>query len=74
VSGSCPDRGAALCGTNGRCTISGTCELYDLNTVCSTLCTSPIFTTNYCDGIGGCTQSQLVTCDSAVCDVNGCVP
>jgi hypothetical protein len=70
--GSCANQGAASCGTNGRCNGSGVCELYDMSTVCNTVCLSPTFTTFYCDGLGTCALPQIETCASLTCDANGC--
>jgi hypothetical protein len=70
----CKDLGAASCNTNGRCNGAGVCELYDMSTVCNTVCLSPTFTTYTCDGLGACVVPQVQTCASLTCTASGCTP
>ena len=76
-TGMCLIQPEATCGTDGRCTSGGACEVYDMSTVCGTSCSGTDLTTMFCDGtgMGGCTQSQTVTCPSMACaDPTSCAP
>ena len=74
-SGMCATQPATSCGTNGRCTMGGACELYDMSTVCDSSCTVAVLTTTFCDGMGACNQPQITTCPSLLCaDATSCAP
>lgn len=71
-TGTCTDKGASTCNTNGMCDGAGKCQLYASGTICtaSTCTMGDVFTpAATCDGAGTC---QAVT--STLCDPWGCGP
>lgn len=72
--GVCADMGAATCGTNGLCDVSGHCAKYPSGTVCAApVCKAdgmfkPAAT---CDGAGMCMQPPTMKCAGG-CANNGC--
>ena len=69
--GMCADMGAATCGTNGLCDVSGHCAKYPAGTACgSATCKkdgmmSPAPT---CDGAGACQEAPKMKCAGACTD------
>jgi len=79
---SCPDRGAASCGTNGLCDGMGACQRYPLGTVCAAqACSGKQFlSAKTCDSTGACTGAAAMNCanrfacnvDAGTCYVGTC--
>jgi len=73
-SGVCADRGAASCGTNGRCNGAGNCQTYAAGTQCEQKCSGPNFSRKYCDGAGLCSMTVNMNCNPGTCTASGCTP
>jgi hypothetical protein len=71
----CVDRGAASCGTNGRCNGAGACQSYAPGTVCRARTCDPA-TNRYTDeGVcagGACAPAAPATCAPFRCNGNRC--
>lgn len=69
---SCTDKGAALCGTNGRCDGSGACQLYGVSTMCAgPSCPAggtQLTSARICDGAGHCRTATTSDCGAYSCD------
>ncbi len=74
-AGLCSDKGAASCGTDGRCQ-AGACHKYQQGTACAgATCPTPgsTFTAGgTCDGAGTCTIPAAASCFPFTCGLNAC--
>ncbi len=72
----CLDKGAAGCGTNGKCDGNGGCQLYLQGTTCGgSTCpagTSTFTGTSTCDGAGKCVTPNPAPCFPFQCGTNVC--
>ncbi|HEX3698439.1 MAG TPA: PA14 domain-containing protein [Polyangia bacterium] len=68
--GTCMDKGAASCGTDGLCNGKGACRLYNGSTQCAPAsCVGSTLTpARSCDGVGVCTTASTSSCQAFQCD------
>jgi hypothetical protein len=69
----CTDKGAASCGSNGKCDGAGKCQLYGTTTVCAAgTCVGDVVTPpRTCDGAGSCKTVTSTLCDPWACGTAG---
>ena len=72
--GVCQDKGAASCGTNGKCDGTGSCATYAKGTVCaSETCASGVYTAaSTCNTTGQCVAPDSRPCAPFVCNGSQC--
>ena len=72
--GLCQDKGAASCGTNGKCDGTGSCATYGQGTVCAAeTCQSGVFTAaSTCNMTGQCVAPDSRPCAPFLCNGNEC--
>ena len=70
----CQDKGAASCGTNGKCDGTGSCATYAKGTVCaSETCASGLYTAaSTCNTTGQCVAPDARPCAPFVCNGSQC--
>lgn len=70
----CTDNGAGLCGTNGACSGSGSCQLYANGTVCLAASCASSTSRNVpdtCNGLGTCSDQGVQNCATGYACVAG---
>ena len=72
--GDCMAAAAETCGEDGSCDGAGGCRLYGPDTICASESCDGIYLTpaRGCDGHGGCTKSDPVSCTPYVCKGSRC--
>jgi MYXO-CTERM domain-containing protein len=73
-SGTCPDEGVLTCGTDGTCSVTGSCAKYASGATCQPAsCASGSQTTKgTCDGSGSCKAGTASTCSPYLCGSTAC--
>ena len=74
--GQCIDRGAAACGTTGRCDGAGACAVYPAATICAAeRCDGDTYVPEAkCGAVGQCQAPSSTTCAAGSCRAGGCAP